>query len=398
MERGFLSNARRLLLEFETEEVGVRARDNKKMRKALVRAFSDPSEIVRERALIAAIDLGDPSIVTDIRAPLDDDNADVRVAAAQALAWYHQPRTIPALIHGLKDSNTWVRSHCALGLSKLLHGPIWARIPGEDIDIIHTGFPEMDEDDIRKFLHKLELSEEAVDQFVMWKSAKFEIEIDESILIKETEGKPIILVAAVTEAAEPVRDSGLSEEVETILSELPDEVRASLPSEDLRRLTPTTARELVTSLTAKEPKKKAVRVKRVKRVRKKKKKPLAREQLIEKIPSEVRETVSEDVLESLSTDELEALVATTPEVEEAEPTVEEPKKKKQKESVEALPPIDEEKVEDLRWHQFADEYGEEKANLLITVSPEMLEGIPQEQIADMDIDTLKSLVQALEPR
>jgi hypothetical protein len=387
------------LLEFETEEVGIRARNNKKMRKALVRAFSDPSEIVRERALIAAIDLGDPSIVTDIRAPLDDDNADVRVAAAQALAWYRQPRTVPALIHGLKDSNTWVRSHCALGLSKLLHGPIWARIPGEDIDIIHTDFPEMDEDSIRNFLHKLDLSEEAVDQFMMWKSAKFEIEIDESILIKETEGKPIILAAAMTEGAEPVKDSGLSEEVEMILSELPDEVRAALPSEDLRRLTPSTARELVTSLTAKKPKKKAVRVKRVKRVRKKKKKPLAREQLIEKIPAEVRETVSEDVLESLSTDELEALVAATPEVEEAEPIVEEPKKKKRKKkSVEVLPPVDEEAVEDLRWQGFVDKYGEEKADLLIAVSPEMLEGIPQEQIADMDMDTLKSLVQALEPR
>ncbi len=395
-----MSNARRLLLEFETEEVGVRARDNKKMRKALVRAFSDPSEIVRERALIAAIDLGDPSIVTDIRAPLDDDNADVRVAAAQALAWYRQPRTVPALIHGLKDSDTWVRSHCALGLSKLLHGPIWARIPGEDIDIIHADFPEMDEDHIRKFLHKLELSEEAVDQFILWKSAKFEIEIDESILIKETEGKPIILAAAMIEGDEPVKDSGLSEEVETILSELPDEVRASLPSEDLRRLTPSTARELVTSLTAKKPKKKAVRVKRVKRVRKKKKKPLGREQLIEKIPAEVRETISEEVLESLSTDELEALVAATPEVEEDEPAVEKPekKKRKKKKSVEALPPVDEEAVEDLRWQGFVDEYGEAKADLLITVSPEMLEGIPQEQIADMDVDTLKSLVQALEPR
>jgi hypothetical protein len=388
------------LLEFETEEVGVRARDNKKMRKALVRAFSDPSEIVRERALIAAIDLGDPSIVTDIRAPLDDDNADVRVAAAQALAWYRQPRTVPALIHGLKDSDTWVRSHCALGLSKLLHGPIWARIPGEDIDIIHADFPEMDEDHIRKFLHKLELSEEAVDQFILWKSAKFEIEIDESILIKETEGKPIILAAAMIEGDEPVKDSGLSEEVETILSELPDEVRASLPSEDLRRLTPSTARELVTSLTAKKPKKKAVRVKRVKRVRKKKKKPLGREQLIEKIPAEVRETISEEVLESLSTDELEALVAATPEVEEDEPAVEKPekKKRKKKKSVEALPPVNEEAVEDLRWQGFVDEYGEAKADLLITVSPEMLEGIPQEQIADMDVDTLKSLVQALEPR
>ena len=395
-----MSNARRLLLEFETEEVGVRARDNKKMRKALVRAFSDPSETVRERALIAAIDLGDPSVVTDIRPTLDDDNADVRVAAAQALAWYHQPRTIPALIHGLKDSNTWVRSHCALGLSKLLHGPIWARIPSEKIDIIHADFPEMNESDIRIFLHKLELPEEAVDQFIMWKSAKFEIEIDESILIKETEGKPFILAAAMTEAAEPVKASGLSEEVETILSELPDEVRASLPSEDLRRLTATTARELVASLTTEEPKKKAVRVKRVKRVRKKKKKPLAREQLIEKIPPEVRETVSEDVLESLSTDELEALVAASPEVEEAEPTVEEPKKKKRKkkEPVEVLPPVDDEEVEDLRWQQFADKYGAEKADLLISVSSEMLEGIPQEQIVDMDMDTLKSLVQALEPR
>ncbi len=395
-----MSNARRLLLEFETEEVGVRARDNKKMRKALVRAFSDPSETVRERALIAAIDLGDPSVVTDIRPTLDDDNADVRVAAAQALAWYHQPRTIPALIHGLKDSNTWVRSHCALGLSKLLHGPIWARIPGEKIDIIHADFPEMDESDIRIFLHKLELPEEAVDQFIMWKSAKFDIEIDESILIKETEGKPIILTAAMTEAAEPVKDSGLSEEVEAILSELPDEIRASLPSEDLHRLTATTARELVTSLTAEEPKKKAVRVKRVKRVRKKKKKPLARELRIEKIPPEVRETVSEDVLESLSTDELEALVAASPEVEEAEPTVEKPKKKKRKKKkpVEVLPPVDDEEVEDLRWQQFADKYGAEKADLLISVSSEMLEGIPQEQIVDMDMDTLKSLVQALELR
>ena len=395
-----MSNARRLLLEFETEEVGVRASKNKKMRKALIRAFSDPSEIVRERALIAAIDLGDPTVVTDIRATLDDDSTDVRVAAAQALAWYRQPRTIPALIHGLKDSNTWVRSHCALGLSKMLHGPIWARIPGEDIDIIHADFPEMDEGDVRSFLRKLELSEEAVDQFIMWKSAKFEIEIDESILIKELEGKPIILAAAMTEAGEPVRDSGLSVEVEAILSELPDEVRASLPSEDLRRLTPSTARDLVTTLTAKEPKKKAIRVKRVKRVRKKKKKPLAREQLIEKIPSEVRETVSEEVLESLSTDELEALVAATPEVEEAEPTVEKPEKekRKKKESVEAIPPVDEEAVEDLRWQQFVDKYGEEKADLLISVSPEMLEGIPQEQIADMDLDTLKSLVQALEPR
>ncbi|NOR38595.1 MAG: hypothetical protein GQ580_03290 [Candidatus Thorarchaeota archaeon] len=395
-----MSNARRLLLEFETEEVGVRASKNKKMRTALVRAFSDPSEIVRERALIAAIDLGDPTVVKDIRTTLDDNSTDVRIAAAQALAWYRQPRTIPALIHGLKDSDTWVRSHCALGLSKMLHGPIWARIPGEDIDIIHADFPEMDESDIRKFLRKLELSEEAVDQFIMWKSAKFEIEIDESILIKEIEGKPIILAAAMTEAAEPVKDSGLSVEVEAILSELPDEVRASLPSEDLRRLTPTTARDLVTSLTAKKPKKKAVRVKRVKRVRKKKKKPLAREQLIEKIPPEVRETVSEEVLESLSTDELEALVAAAPEVEEAEPTKEEPEKekRKKKKSVEAVPPADEEAVEDLRWQQFVDKYGEEKADLLISVSAEMLEGIPQEQIADMDMDTLKSLVQALEPR
>ncbi|MGY5861961.1 MAG: HEAT repeat domain-containing protein [Candidatus Thorarchaeota archaeon] len=396
-----MSNARRLLLEFETEEVGVRARENKKMRTALLRAFSDPSEIVRERALIAAIDLADPNVVTDIRPILDDDNANVRVAAAQALAWYHQPRTIPALIHGLKDSNTWVRSHCALGLSKLLHGPIWARIPSDDVDIIHANFPEMDETAIRKYLRKLELSEEAVDHFIMWKSADFEIEIDESILIKDTEGTPFILAAAMTEDAKPAKESDLSEEVETILSELPDEVRASLPSEDLRRLTPTTARELVVSLTAKEPKKKAVRVKRVKRVRKKKKKPLAREQLIEKIPPEVRETVSDDVLESLSTDELEALVAAAPEVEEAEPIVEEPKKKKRKkkkESVEAPPPVDEEEVEDLRWQQFVDKYGEEKADLLISVTPEMLEGIPQEQIADMDVDTLKSLVQALEPR
>ncbi len=83
-----MSETRRLLLDYETDEVGRLAKDDSRIRAALIQAFSDSSEIVRERALLAAIELGDPHIVTDASKTLTDDDADVRVAAAQLLAWY----------------------------------------------------------------------------------------------------------------------------------------------------------------------------------------------------------------------------------------------------------------------------------------------------------------------
>ena len=140
-----MAKTRSLLLDFETDEVGRLAREKKTERKALLNAFSDPSDIVRERALIAAVDLADPTVVADIVRALSDDVADVRIAAAQALAFYHQPRTVPDLIKGLKDDSTWVRSHCAVGLSKLLNGPIWARISSDDVEKIVDDFPDMGE-------------------------------------------------------------------------------------------------------------------------------------------------------------------------------------------------------------------------------------------------------------
>lgn len=401
-----MSDTRRLLLEFETEKVGIRAQKNKKVRKALVSAFSDASDVVRERALLASIDLGDPSIVVDLAKALNDEEEAVRIACAQALAFYHQPRTVPDLFKGLKDSNTWVRSHCAAGLSKLLRGPIWARLTTEDIEDLAANFPDSDERNIRNRLAHINLSSDGIDRYLNWRSQSFDIEIDVTEFVRELEEAPIVLAGAearvttppVAEEA-PRKTPGLSAEVEEILSELPEDLRETLPSEDVRRLTPETARELVRSLKVpaevakpkRKPKKKAVKVRKVKKVRRKKGAP-TRQELIEKIPDEVRESVSDDVLKGLTYEELEALIASTM---EAAPTVKEAKKPKRKRAAKAAEVVVSE--EEKRLGEFTEKYGEEKAQVLMTVTEDMLVGIPEEQIQEMDLETLKALLQALEP-
>jgi hypothetical protein len=429
-----LSETRRLLLEFETEEVGIRASKDKRVKKALVGAFSDASDVVRERALLAAIDVGDPTIVTDIIKAMTDEEDSVRIAAAQALAFYHQPRTVPELLKGLQDDNTWVRSHCAAGLSKLLNGPIWARLETSDIEDLVAGFPDLEDSKIRSRLNKMSVDSDAVDRYMNWRSKDFDIEIDVTDFIKELEETSIVLPGAAEASAVAPSDEvarktvGISPEVEEILSELPEDLRETLPEEDLRRLTSETARELVTSLTTAVPskkpaetpkKKKAVKVRKVKKVRRKKKGP-SRQELVEMIPEEVRESVSDDVLKTLTYEELEALIAST--TETAAPEPEEPEKKLSPKQaiIETLPPevVDSvgegklkrmtvKELEDLattasmsdderRLQEFTEKYGEEKASVLATVPDEMLAGIPEEQIHEMDLDTLKALVQALE--
>jgi hypothetical protein len=366
-----LSETRKLLLDFETEEVGALAKNNANVRKALVRAFSDASEIVRERALIAAIDLGDPAIVTDINRALSDDVDDVRIAAAQALAWYQQPRTIPELFRGLKDSNTWVRSHCAAGLSKIVKGPIWARLKEDTIEKLVDDFPAMDEEEIRKFLSDIDVASESIDKFMGWRKAKFDIEIDMAILLEQLEASPIIMPereGKISEAPAFGKPSGLTPEVETILGELPGEIRGTLPPEDLRRLTPET---------------KVVR----------KKKGTTREALLTRIPADVRESVGDEVLSGLKIEELEALISTTPETEGEEPEKPEPKKKAKKKATKKK-----DAKSDPKLQMFTDKYGEDKASLLVAMPEDMLEGIPEEQIHEMDMETLKGLLEALEPR
>lgn len=374
-------------MEFETDEVGRLARETKTERKALLNAFSDPSDIVRERALIAAVDLADPTVVADIVKALSDDVADVRIAAAQALAFYHQPRTVPDLIKGLKDDSTWVRSHCAVGLSKLLNGPIWARISSDDVEKIVDDFPDMAEEDINRFLTGLKMKPSVVDRFMNWRSQGFDIEVDVSSIVEELEGAPILLSEEAAEKLEVPKVVGVSDDVEVILSELPDEIRETLPPEDLRRLTPASARELVQKLKVSIPsepkkKKKAVKVRKVKKVRKKKK-PTAQDDLIEKLPAEVRKEVGDETLATLSVEELEALLSSTGEIEPEETAIE-------------PEPIEE--AVDPRKQEFVDKYGEEKAELLISIPEVMLEGIPEDQIQEMDLETLKGLTQALEPR
>ncbi|MFW9788279.1 MAG: HEAT repeat domain-containing protein [Candidatus Thorarchaeota archaeon] len=379
-----MTKTRSLLLEFETDEVGRLARESKTERKALIKAFSDSSDVVRERALIASIDLADPTVVTDIVKALSDDVQDVRIAAAQALAFYHQPRTVPIMIKGLKDSSTWVRSHCAAGLSKLLNGPIWARIAEEDVEAFIEDFPDMTEEAINKFLTDIKLKPASIDRYMNWRSKGFDIEIDVTSLEEELESAPILLSEEAAASIDAPKLGGVSEEVEAILSDLPDELRETLPPEDLRRLTPTSARELVqklkVSIPSEKPKKKAVKVRKVKKV-KKKKKLTAQDELIEKLPAEVRKEVGDETLSTLSVEELEALLSST--VESEPETMEEE-------------PV-EEKV-DPRKQEFIEKFGEEKAELLISIPEVMLEGIPEEQIQEMDLETLKGLTQALEPR
>ncbi len=384
-----MSKTRRLLLEFDTDEVGRLAREKPSEKKALIKAFTDSSDIVRERALIAAIDVVDPTIVEDIIKVMEDSTTDVRIAAAQALSFYHQPRTVPDMLRGLKDTSPWVGSHCAAGLSKILKGPIYARLSEESVDKMLNDFPDMDEEEINKFLESIEMKPESITRFENWRMKKFDLEIDVTSIIEELEGTPILLTGDPSEVADAIPVGGLSEDVETILSELPDEILATLPPEDLKRLTPKSARELVQKLKVslptkeKKKKKKAVKVRKVTKVKKKKKGP-TRKSLIKKLPPEVRESVSDETLSSLSVEELQALLASSaPDAEEI---------------VEAEEPEPVVEHDDPRMAEFIEKYGKEKADLLITIPEAMLEGIPDEQIKEMDLETLDGLKQALEPR
>ena len=382
-----MPETRRLLLEFNTDEIGLLARTDPKEMKALIRAFADTSDIVRERALIAAVEAADPALVNEIAKVMEDDVGDVRIAAAQALAFYHQPRTIPILMKGLKDPNTWVRSHCASGLSRLLNGPIWARVSKDSIDTILNNFPDMRDEDINKLLVSIKMRPDAIDRFHKWRSSNFDVEIDRSALVEELEATPILLTEErkVSEAKSEV--PGLSKDVESILAELPEEVIATLPPEDLKRLTPKSARELVSKLKSPTPppekKKKAVKVRKVTTVKKKTAGP-TREDLIKRLPKEVRESVTDETLKTLSIEELEALLASTGGSKAVEKPIEEPAAK-----AEAMDP---------RMAEFTKKYGKEKAAILVTIPEVMLEGIPEEQIKEMDMETLEGLAQALEPR
>jgi hypothetical protein len=218
-----------------------------------------------------------------------------------------------------------------------------------------------------------------------WRTSNFDVDVDVSVLVEELEGAPILLTEDWRTKPEV---AGLSEDVETILSELPEEIIATLPPEDLKRLTPASARELVSKLKVTLPptekkKKKAVKVRKVTTVKKKTKGP-TREALIKKLPTEVRESVSDETLSSLSIEELEALLASTSDAKEADVVDKEPEPSPE--------------VKDPRFNEFVKKYGKEKATLLVTIPEVMLEGIPEEQIMEMDLETLEGLSQALEPR
>ena len=149
-----------------------------------------------------------------------------------------------------------------------------------------------------------------------------------------------------------------------------------------------------------------------------------KERLIQFLPTFVREFFSTTWLDKLSCAEIQELV-TIPEedlkiviqslmdsrdaaaeaekelevVTEAEAEMEvEPELEIQTEA-EPEVVVDESAVEhdDPRMTELVEKYGEEKANFLFTIPEALLEGIPEEQIKEMDMDTLVGLKQALEP-
>ncbi len=402
-----------MLLEFETEKVGRMAREDKRVRNALVKAFSDPSETIRERALLAAADMNDPNIVDEVVKSLDDDEVDVRIAAAQTLAWYHQPKTIPDLLKGLKDGNTWVRSHCAAGLSKLVSGPIWARLPEEDIETIMADFPEMVDDEIRTYLLSLKVRPKAIDQYMRWRKEEFDIEVDVEEFIEDME-TPIILEEKkdALEPPSPKKGPSLDPEVEEILSELPNDTREALPIEDIRRLTAKTARELVDSLqepsdekAKKKPAKKKVKVRKVKRVKRVRKGP-TRKQLLAKIPKEVLDSVPEETLNDLSIEELEALVGSAEDAEdqdEKDKLISElPDDVRESMTDAAIAKLTRDELQELvksskeeESDELVQKYGRKKARLLRSIPEDVLAGIPEDQIREMDEESLKGLADAM---
>ncbi|RDE16743.1 MAG: hypothetical protein C4K49_04265 [Candidatus Thorarchaeota archaeon] len=104
----------------------------------------------------------------------------------------------------------------------------------------------------------------------------------------------------------------------------------------------------------------------------------------------------------MSTDELEALVGASAEEHEAEPEAGEempPKATaKRPSSGRAAAPEVKTGRSDPRWEEYSTQYGQAKADLLVMVPTEMIQGLPAEQIREMDLETLKGLIDALKPR
>jgi len=98
-----------------------------------------------------------------------------------------------------------------------------------------------------------------------------------------------------------------------------------------------------------------------------KKKLSKKDAIIEDLPPDVRKSIGDSNLMKMSVKELEELAAKASMTED-----------------------------ELRLKEFTEKYGEEKANVLVSVPGEMLSGIPEDQILEMDLETLKALVQALE--
>jgi HEAT repeat protein len=87
---------------------------------ALIAALSDDDGLTRQRARMALVDIGEPSVAYLIEA-LADKPERVRWQAAKALSKIGSPAAGPALVHALEDKSFGVRWLAAEGLIALRH-------------------------------------------------------------------------------------------------------------------------------------------------------------------------------------------------------------------------------------------------------------------------------------
>ncbi len=402
---------RQLLLDWETEEVVKLCLENDSNFKILVRLLKDSSDMIRQRAVEALTEIGTPYVVEYLIEAMDDPSEDVRIQAAIGLELIKNEIAIPRLFRALKDESKWVVSHAAAALSNYIPGPIWARVDPKDIDIIITDFPDMSEEDIKEFFKRLKADPSAVERFLELRRKGFRyvpekieppskediiaslpkelldevsldvlkgMSVDElKAYVKEWEDRrEISRRAPKVEEKPPEPEKEKAEEKETveeILSRIPPEFLASFTEEQLKSLTVEDAKLIEETYKSglspeKEEKETPKPTKKAKKTKKKRKKTLSeKERLLEELPESVREALTPEIIESLTVEDIKEMLRS------AKVTSEESEESK-------------ESVADTE---------DERKRLIALIPPDMLPDLPAEELERMDVEQLRSLLEAL---
>ena len=411
-----MEDIRQMLLDWKTEKVAKLCMENDTNFRVLVRLLKDSSEIVRQRAVEALIEIGSAYVVEHLINAMEDSSEDVRVQAAIGLELIKNEIAIPRLFRALKDESYWVRSHAAAALSKYLPGPIWMKVDPKDIDVIVTDFPDMTEEDIIEFLKKLKIEPSSIERFIELRKKGFRYipekiepptkeeiiatlpkeildEVPQDTLkamsvkelqeyVKEWRTRKELEIKTAPEKKkkkkEKVKEKKKEETVEEILSRIPPEFLASFTKEQLEKLTVEDAKlieETYRRGIAEGKEKEPERKKKEKEKEKKAKKKLSeKEKLLAELPDSVREALTPEIIEGLTIEDIKEMLRSAKVTSE-----EEVKKETPAESAEPLSEGEE----------------EERKKLLALIPPDMIADLPKDELEKMDIKQLRSLLEAL---